>query len=87
MGACVTLGNELSRETHVLTKQETVLVRGTWVESRKVRGPRRSALPRAFHLRFHGAGVSLRTQGALLSQEGFQQGGFWEVGRICGVSF
>ena len=23
----------------------------------------------------------------LLSQDGFQQGGFWEAGRTCGISF
>ena len=27
MGSCLTLGNELSEETHVLTKQETLLGR------------------------------------------------------------
>ena len=32
VGSCLTLGNELSKETHVLTKQETLLGRGTWVE-------------------------------------------------------
>jgi len=30
------LENELSRETHVLTKQETLLGRGAWAESRRV---------------------------------------------------
>ena len=39
------LKNELSRETHVLTKQETLLGRGAWAESRKVWEPRRTALP------------------------------------------
>ena len=28
MGSCLTLGNELSEETHVLTKQKTFLGRG-----------------------------------------------------------
>ena len=46
MGSCLTLGNELSEETHVLTKQETLLGRGAQVESRKVRELRRTALPR-----------------------------------------
>ena len=46
MGSCLTLGNELSKETHVLTKQETVLGRGAGVERRRVREPRRTALPR-----------------------------------------
>ena len=45
MGPCLTLGNELSEETHVLTKQETLLGRGARVESSRVREPRRTALP------------------------------------------
>ena len=46
MGSRLTLGNELSEETHVLTKQETLLGRGDQAESSKVREPRRTALPR-----------------------------------------
>ena len=42
LGSCLTLGNELSKETHLLTKQEILLGKGTWVESRE---PRRTALP------------------------------------------
>ena len=30
VGSCLTLGNELSEETHVLTKQETLWGRGAW---------------------------------------------------------
>ena len=45
LGSCLTLGNELSEETHVLTKQEILLGKGTWVESSRVREPRRTALP------------------------------------------
>ena len=41
-----TLGNELSEETHVLTKQEILLGKSTQVESSRVREPRRTALPR-----------------------------------------
>ena len=44
LGSCLTLGNELSEETHVLTKQEVLLGKGTWVESSRVREPRRTAL-------------------------------------------
>ena len=44
LGSCLTLGNELSEETHVLTKQEIVLGKGTRVESSRVREPRRTAL-------------------------------------------
>ena len=44
LGSCLTLGNELSEETHVLTKQEILLGKGTWVENSRVREPRRTAL-------------------------------------------
>ena len=40
-----TLGNELSEETHVLTKQEILLGKSIRVESSRVREPRRTALP------------------------------------------
>ena len=40
----LTLGNELSEETHVLTKQETFLGRGAQAESSGVKEPRRTAL-------------------------------------------
>ena len=45
MGSCLPLRNELSEETHVLTKQKTVLERGALVERSKVREPRKTALP------------------------------------------
>ena len=44
LGSCLTLGNELSEETLVLTKQEILLGKGTRVESSRVREPRRTAL-------------------------------------------
>ena len=34
MDSCLTLGNELSEETHVPTKQETLLGKGAWTETR-----------------------------------------------------
>ena len=45
LGSCLTLGNELSEETHVLAKQEILLGKGTRVESSSVREVRRTALP------------------------------------------
>ena len=45
-GARLTLGNELSEETHLLTKQEILLGEGTRVESSRLRKPRRTAPPR-----------------------------------------
>ena len=49
-GSCLTLGNELSEETHVLTKQEILLGKDARVESSRVREPRRTALPRGLWL-------------------------------------
>ena len=51
LGSCLTLGNELSEETHVLTKQEILLGKGARVESRGVREPRRTALSRGLQSR------------------------------------
>ena len=55
--------NELSEETHLLTKQEILLGKGTRVESSRVRKPRRTALPVsttavARSLGFYGDGIS-----------------------------
>ena len=58
VGSCLTLGNELSQDTHMLTKQETLLGRGTRAESSRVREPRRTALPRGSGLWFYGDGIS-----------------------------
>ena len=44
LGSCLTLRNELSEETHVLTKQDILLGKGTWVESSRVMEPKRTAL-------------------------------------------
>ena len=46
MGSCLTLENELSEETHILTKQKALMGRGTSWGSSMVREPRRIALPR-----------------------------------------
>ena len=45
MGSCLTLRNELSKETHVLTKQEILLGKGARAENSKLREPRGTALP------------------------------------------
>ena len=44
LGSWLTLRNELSEETHLLTKQEILLGKGTRVESSRVRETRRTAL-------------------------------------------
>ena len=54
LGSCLTLRNELSEETHLLTKQETLLGKGTRVESRKVREPRITALSHGLQSRVLG---------------------------------
>ena len=46
LGSCLTLENELSKETHVLTKQEILLGKGAQADSSRAREPRRTALPR-----------------------------------------
>lgn len=43
-GARLTLGIELSKETRLLTKQESLLGRDAWVESRRIGGLRRTTL-------------------------------------------
>ena len=60
MGPCLTLRNELSKETHELTEQETLLGRGAWAGSSGVRGPRRTAMPLAHSLGFYGDGISFQ---------------------------
>ena len=60
LGSCLTLRNELSEETHVLTKQEILLGKGTQVESSRVREPRRTALPRGLQCRGLWNGISFR---------------------------
>ena len=95
LGSCLTLGNELSEETHVLTEQEILLGKGTRVESRKVGEPGELL----FHVSlsgFYGDGISLRVffsqasdsesflvVHALFSQHGCQREGFWEVFFCC----
>ena len=44
----------------MLTKQETLLGKGTWVESNRVREPRRTALPCGSQSRVYGDGISFR---------------------------
>ena len=39
LGSCLTFGNELSKETHVLTKHEILLGKGTGMENSRVGNP------------------------------------------------
>ena len=60
LGSCLTLGNELSEETHAVTKQEILLGKGARGESSRVRGPRRTALPRGSQSQVDGDGISFQ---------------------------
>ena len=56
---CLTLGNALSEEIHVLAKQKTLLGWGPLEESSRIREPRRSTLPcQACSFRFYGNRIS-----------------------------
>ena len=94
LSSCLTLGNELSEETHVLTKQEILLGQSTRVESSRVREPRRTVLLRGSQSGFmvmglvsrwslanHSNSGSFLVVHTLLSQDGFWREGFWEVDR------
>ena len=85
-GSCLTFENELSEETHTLTKQEILLGKGTRVESSRVREPRRTAfatwlavlgfmtveLVSRLSLASRSDSGSFLVAGASLSQDGFQ---------------
>ena len=60
MGSCSTFRNELSEETHALTKQETFLGRDAQVESRDVREPGRPPRHVTRNLRVGGGGASFQ---------------------------
>ena len=60
LGSCLTLGNELSEETSVLTKQGILLGKGTCVESHRVRNPGELLCHQARSLRFYGDGISFQ---------------------------
>ena len=83
MGSCLTLGNELSEETHMLTKQEILLGKGTqencsamWLA---VSGLMVMGLVSGLSLANHSDSESFLVVHALFSQDGCQREGFWEV--------
>ena len=95
LGSCLTLGNELSEETHVLTKREILLGKGTRVGWGN---PGEQLCLVACSLRFYGDGISFRVVfsqsfwlrvlpgAALFSQDGCQRG-FWEMVRHVASPF
>ena len=93
LGSCLTLRNELSEETHVLTKQETLLGRGTPGGEQEGRGIQEDSsatwltvsgfmvmgLVFGLSLANHSDSESFLVVHALFSQDGCQREGFWEV--------
>ena len=82
LGSCLTLGNELSEETHVLTEQEILLGKGaqenrsvTWLA---VSGFMVMESVPGLSLANHSDSESFLVVHALFSQDGCQRG-FWEV--------
>ena len=82
-------------------KSETLLEKGAWAESRRVKEPRRTTLPggsqsqifivmglvSGLSLANHSDAGSFLVTHASLNQDGFQQGGFWEVERHMASPF
>ena len=60
MGSCLTLGNELSEETYVLTKQKIFGGRDTREDSRREKGSGGVLCHKAHSLGVYGDGVSFR---------------------------
>ena len=93
----LTLGNELSEETHMLTKQETLLRRGTQAECREENpGGLLCLVVCSLRSMVIGlvSGLSLANQSdsgsflvarTSLNQDGFQWGGFWEIGGVSSI--
>ena len=93
-GSCLPFRNELLEETHMLTKQETLLGKGARTYSSRVREPRRllcrmvytaskfmvMRLVSELSLARHSESGSFLVVHASLSQDGVQPEGFWEVG-------
>ena len=69
VGFCLTVGKKCLRR-HVLTNQETLLEKGTWAESSRVREPRRTALHRVQSQVF-GDGVCFRVLASHFDSEAF----------------
>ena len=98
VGSCLTLGNELSKEILVLTKQETLLRRCTRGRAAKgtqencsatwltVSGFMVSGLVSWLSVANHFDSWLFLVARTSLSSNGFQQEGFWEVSRTYGLA-
>ena len=100
VGSCLTLGNELSEETHLLTKQETLLGRGAGWKAGGEGNPGELLCHVALSRGFYGDGISFRVVFSQLFWLRVLPGGARLVqprwmperrilggGRTCGVSF
>ena len=100
LGSCLTPGNELSKETHVLTKQEILLGKSTRGEQQAKETQENSSCHMACSLRFHGDGISfgfsltnhsysrvLPGGGHLVQPRWMPERKILGGGRTCGVSF
>ena len=87
VGSCLTLGNELSNETYVLTEQETLLGKGAWGGGQEDKGTQEDCSTTCLRLYGDGlvSGLSLVNHSdsgssllahALLCQDGCQREGF-----------
>ena len=101
VGSCLTLGSEFSQADTCVEKERDFIGKGFLGEEQEGSGTREdcsatwlvvsgftvikwvSRLSLANHC---DSGFILVVH-ALLLQDGFQRGGFWEVGRPCGISF
>ena len=95
MGSCLTLGNELSKKTHVLAKQETLLGRGAQGGEQEGQGTQENCsatwltvshfmevgLVSRLSLASHSDSGSVLVACSSLSREGFR-----EVGRTYGLA-
>ena len=97
MSSCLTLGKELSKEIRA-DKARDFIGKGHPGGEQEGKGAQGNCS--AMQLGFYGDMISFRVSlashsdsgsfleaHASLSQDGFQQGGFWEIGRTGGISF
>ena len=81
VGSCLTIGNELSEET----KKETLLGRGTWGESSRVRKPRRTTV--SHRLAVSGFMVTGLVSGCFWSITLTQDPSWWHVHHSVGMDY
>ena len=83
VGACLTLRNQLSEETHMLTKHEALLGRGAWAESRRVGNPGGRLCHVACNLGFYGEGVARVRCSAKMDANKKDLWRWWDTGHMA----